>query len=341
MNKIIGLFFSFIFVAIIIIIVNKPNYSPVNIDQILIDESKNLKENQEIIIFDSKNPFNFYDIFNRIDKISTQKVFGILTKPNDYDNFPIIIGVAGSAGWGQHHYKYLNNYVENGFATLSLHSFKSRNVSSTVGSQVAVTIPMIIYDAFMALKELKNHNQIDVNNSAITGWSLGGGVSLFSAWKPIQELISPDLKFSAHLPFYPPCMIMPDDLKFNNVPIHILAGELDDWVPAKACTELVDASNKKGNNLNITIYENAHHSFDREMDVQISSNAYSFTDCRMKIDNNGVVRLLNGFPLSTPSLQKIGLFFCAEKGAHWGGDKVAREKSKLFALEFMQKNLGK
>jgi hypothetical protein len=25
---------------------------------------------------------------------------------------------------------------------------------------------------------------------------------------------------------------MPDELRFNDVPIHILAGELDDWVPA-------------------------------------------------------------------------------------------------------------
>ena len=75
------------------------------------------------------------------------------------------------------------------------------------------------------------------------------------------------------------------------------------------------------------------------MDVILDKKAYSFTDCRMKLTNNGVVRLLNGFPLSSPTLQKIGLSFCAEKGAHWGGNENAREKSKSFALKFMKKHL--
>ena len=62
-------------------------------------------------------------------------------------------------------------------------------------------------------------------------------------------------------------------------------------------------------------------------------------DCRMKLSNDGVVSLLNGFPLSSPSLQKIGLAFCADKGAHWGGNKFARERSSAFAMEFMGKYL--
>jgi hypothetical protein len=75
------------------------------------------------------------------------------------------------------------------------------------------------------------------------------------------------------------------------------------------------------------------------MDVVLDNDAYSFTDCRMKLSNDGVVSLLNGFPLSSPSLQKIGLAFCADKGAHWGGNRNARESSSAFAIEFMKKHL--
>ena len=316
-----------------------PSYSTVDISIALAKAKKTLKANQTIIVFESKNPFNFYDVFHRIEKISDQKVFGILTKPDNSGIFPIIIGVAGSSGWGKHHYGYLERYLDMGFAVFSLHSFKSRNVESTVGDQLTVTIPMMIYDSFRALNKLSEDINIDPNRAGITGWSLGGGVTLFSAWTPIQELISPNLKFSAHLPFYPPCIIMPDELIFNDVPIHILAGELDDWVPAAACEELVHAANIAGNNLDITVYPGSSHSFDRTMDVVLADDAYSFTDCRLKLTEDGVVRTLNGFPLSSPVLQKIGLAFCANKGAHWGGNKYAREHSAIYAKEFMKIHL--
>ena len=316
-----------------------PSYDTIDISAALEKARSALKENQEIIVFESKNPFNFYDVFHKMENITDQQVYGILTKPDVVGIFPIIIGVAGSAGWGEHHYGYLERYLEMDFAVFSLHSFKSRNVESTVGEQLTVTIPMMIHDAFMALKKLSEDDNIDATRAGLTGWSLGGGVTLFAAWSPIQEAISPGLKFAAHLPFYPPCMIMPDELRFNDVPIHILAGELDDWVPAAACEQLVEAANNSGYDIDITIYPGASHSFDRTMEVVLDENAYSFTDCRLKLTENGVVRMLNGFPLSSPTMQKIGLSFCADKGAHWGGNEDAREKSSSFAMEFMKKHL--
>ena len=72
--------------------------------------------------------------------------------------------------------------------------------------------------------------------------------------------------------------------------------------------------------------------------VILDEKAYSFTDCRMKLTDDGIARLLNGFPLSSPTFQKIGLAFCADKGAHWGGNRAARENSAQFAKEFMMRN---
>ena len=75
------------------------------------------------------------------------------------------------------------------------------------------------------------------------------------------------------------------------------------------------------------------------MDVVFDNYAYSFTDCRLKLTKDGVVRTLYGLPLSSPVLQKIALGFCADKGAHWGGNKYARENSSEFAKEFMKIHL--
>ena len=53
--------------------------------------------NQEIITFESANPFSFEEIIVHLDDQDTQEVFGILTLPDNYDTdtkYPLIVGVA-------------------------------------------------------------------------------------------------------------------------------------------------------------------------------------------------------------------------------------------------------
>ena len=98
---------------------------------------------------------------------------------------------------------------------------------------------MMILDSYKALEVLGKDNRIDIDNVAITGWSLGGGVALFSAWEPLIASIGIKERFKAHLAFYPPCLVEMDLIEFSKVPIHILIGEKDDWVTASACEDLV------------------------------------------------------------------------------------------------------
>ena len=138
---------------------------------------------QEIITFKSANPFSLNDIIDNLDNQEEQEVFGKLTIPEDTSNldnkYPLVIGVAGSLGWSDHHYEYLEMYREMGIATFELNSFKSRNITSTVGSQIEVTIASMILDAYRAFEKLASHPRIDKERVSITGWSLGGGVTLF------------------------------------------------------------------------------------------------------------------------------------------------------------------
>ena len=326
---------------LLFLFLHKTKYDTVDISESLKIAISNLKDNQQIVVFDSKNPFNFYDILNNLDNVSNQEVFGVLTYPSiKRDKYPLIMGVAGSLGWSDHHYGYLNRYLDAGIATLALHSFESRGVASTVGEQVSATIPMIVHDAYMALAALSSKDDIDITKVGITGWSLGGGVSLFTAWKPIQEKISPEFQFAAHLPFYPPCIAEPKELEFTGAPIHILIGELDNWVPAAPCVEMIESLKLEDYNANITVYPNSHHSFDRAMDVKTIDHAYSLTDCRLTLSNTGVVRTKDyNFPLSNSTLQKIGLYFCADRGPSLGGNKKARDLSRVFSLKFMEEHL--
>ena len=168
--------------------INSYSYESTDISAAIEKAKVNLNRNQEIVIFDSKNPFNFYDIFKRVHKIEDQQVFGVLSVPktNGKESFPLVVGFAGSKNWSSHHYGYLKRYYENGFATLAIHSFKSRNVESTVGEQASVTTAMMVADAFAAINKVSKDNRIDSSKIGITGWSLGGGVALFTAWRPIS-----------------------------------------------------------------------------------------------------------------------------------------------------------
>ena len=260
---------------------------------------------------------------------------------NSQKKYPLIIGVAGSLGWGEHHYKYLKMYQEMGIATFELNSFKSRGIKSTVGSQTEVTIAAMILDAYKALEILSNHPRIDKKRISITGWSLGGGVTLFSAWLPLKNAINKNLSFASHLAFYPPCFIDPENIEFSQSPIHILIGELDNWTPSQPCYELVEKLKNKAN-IDITIYEDSHHSFDRNSPVIVNEKAYNFTECKFRLTKDGNV-LMNYFniPMSNPFLQKLGLMFCVKRGINFGGNPVSREKSFVFANEFMTKTLLK
>ena len=46
-----------------------------------------------------------------------------------------------------------------------------------------------------------------MDNVAITGWSLGGEVALFSSWEPLIEPIGIKERFRAHLANHLPCLV--------------------------------------------------------------------------------------------------------------------------------------
>ena len=168
---------------------------------------------QEKISFTSANPFSFKDIITDLEGQTPHEVHGFLRLPETTQEgpYPLIIGVAGSLDWAEQHFEYLEMYRQMGIATFEMQSFASRGISSTVGTQVDVTTGMIILDVYRAFEKLAEDPRIDKDRVGITGWSLGGAVTLFSGWLPLKEKINTDLEFAAHLAFYPPCFI--DDHK--------------------------------------------------------------------------------------------------------------------------------
>ena len=299
---------------------------------------------QQTLRFQSANPFSLSDIIGALDLQEKQEVFGQLDFPIDSlhpnKKYPVVLGVAGSRGWQEHHRDYMDRYQAMGFATFELNSFKSREIISTVGSQDEVTIAAIIVDAYRALERLAQHPNVDANRVAITGWSLGGGVTLMSGWLPVKEALSKEYSFAAHLALYPPCFFNPENLSFTTAPMHLLTGASDNWTPAEPCQDLVEklAANTP---IDITVFPNAHHGFDSQEPVHRNENGYSFKDCMFELTANGDI-LMNylGWPMSNPWLQKLGFLFCVERGVDIGGNPDARAQSLAFAQKFMKQTIG-
>ena len=301
------------------------------------------QNSSEQINFTSANPFSFSDIIQSLAQQEAQEVFGQLKFPETEQvlgqKYPLIIGVAGSLGWRDHHYDYLQMYRELGFATFELNSFKSRGITSTVGSQDEVTIAAIVLDAFSAMDELAKHPSIDPEQISITGWSLGGGVALFTAWEPLVNVLGKTNQFSSHLAFYPPCFIEPESLHFVEAPIKIMIGEIDDWTPAAPCRDLVDVLSKQ-TDITLEVFEDAHHGFDSKEEVVFNEKGYSFKNCLFELTQGGDI-LMNylKLPMSSPIMQKLGFLFCVKRGVHIGGNPIAREQAMKSARTFMRAQL--
>ena len=102
---------------------------------------------------------------------------------------------------------------------------------------------------------------------------------------------------------------------------------------------IIDALKMHGHdNVEISQFENAHHSFDRKDTVlQVVDHGYSLVDCRLSLSKNGIVRSRDyGFPLSNSMLQKLWFYFRADRGPTIGGNDEARIKAMRIAKGFMR-----
>ena len=196
------------------------------------------------------------DIILHLDEQEKQTVYGQLTLPVDSLNpqkkYPVILGVAGSLGWREHHRDYLKMYRDLGFATFELNSFKSRGITSTVGSQDQVTIAGIILDAYRALEALSKHPNVKPKSGH---YRLVSEDEFF--WLDAREKRHHQRScICGHLAMYPPCLsilktstLPPPPCTFKSRPITDPGTTLP-----KSSRKLAEKST-----IDITVYPDAHH----------------------------------------------------------------------------------
>ena len=300
----------------------------------------------EKVKYPSKNILGFENLFG--GGLIAQKdieIFGVLHFPDNYNSlkkYPAVVASHGSSNWRAHHLKYLEKMRQAGFIVFAMHPFDSRNVDSTVGNQINVTSETVIYDMAMSLNLLWDDPRIDNAKIYAAGWSLGGTATLFNGWVPLQNSINKSgASFAGYLMWYPGCLALPDLNQWDKDLMQIYIGEEDNWTPPQPCKDLVSDINKQGGNANIEIYPNSFHSFDGPQPLRLIPEAYSWAECKLKLnaDTKKVYDPQNrSLDFSDPKLRRAAYESCAVKGEVMAG---ASPEYKNAAYEHLTELLSK
>jgi dienelactone hydrolase len=300
----------------------------------------------EKVKYPSKNILGFENLFG--GGLNAQKdieIFGVLHFPDNYNSlkkYPAVVASHGSSNWRAHHLKYLEKMRQAGFIVFAMHPFDSRNVDSTVGNQINVTSETVIYDMAMSLNLLWDDPRIDNAKIYAAGWSLGGTATLFNGWVPLQNSINKSgASFAGYLMWYPGCLALPDLNQWDKDLMQIYIGEEDNWTPPQPCKDLVSDINKQGGNANIELYPNSFHSFDGPQPLRLIPEAYSWAECKLKLnaDTKKVYDPQNrSLDFSDPKLRRAAYESCAVKGEVMAG---ASPEYKNAAYEHLTELLSK
>jgi dienelactone hydrolase len=180
---------------------------------------------------------------------------GYLTQPQGNGPFPAIVLLHGCAGVLSNDKQTWPERLSSwGYVVLVVDSFSTRGIHDTCNGLLADRV----YDAYGALEFLSKYNFVDVSRIALMGFSAGGIATLEAVQLGGAERLT-ERKFTAAIAYYPNCSVANGDMA---VPTLILAGELDDFSPAKKCREMIARRSGKGSSVQLNVYEGARHAFD-------------------------------------------------------------------------------
>ena len=206
---------------------------------------------------------------------------GYLYKPADQGRFVVLVmfhGCAGALGKNGaitqrfHDTAKLLNGM--GYGVLLVDSFDprgERQICTVTPKARSIQEEQRWLDAYGAIEYLNTRADVVPGKIGAIGFSHGGtaAVQVMNAELPVKQQGAPG--FAAAIAMYPGCAstlaARPDYVAY--APLLILAGELDDWTPARYCQKLAERSKERGQPVDIEIYPEAYHGFDELSPVKV------------------------------------------------------------------------
>lgn len=191
-------------------------------------------------------------------------ISGELRFPSGTGPFPAVVLAHGCGGIGNAESGWVPVLRAWGYATFVLDSFRGRGLTEVCTNARTLTGVQRIPDAYGVLRILITHPRIDARRVALMGFSHGGILTMGASTAWAKETYAPagQPAFRAFFPFYPSCNTIYTERERVSAPVRIHTGELDDWTPAGPCIQLAEFLRASGQDVTITVYPGAHHSFD-------------------------------------------------------------------------------
>ncbi|MBK8738059.1 MAG: dienelactone hydrolase family protein [Betaproteobacteria bacterium] len=175
-------------------------------------------------------------------------------------------GFRNAAGTPNESYRFwAEHWVRLGLVVLVLDSLTPRGdkeVCTQNARRIRVNVERV-RDAYAGLSYLAGLPEVDPARILLQGWSNGGSVTLnaLSATAPGRRADGP--RFKAAVAYYPGCLPLTRESWRPTAPLLIQSGAADDWTPAQHCEWLAERARANGSPVDIDVYPDAHHSFDR------------------------------------------------------------------------------
>jgi dienelactone hydrolase len=195
-----------------------------------------------------------------------------LYRPAGPGPFPAIVMLHGCSGlWRQddktpapRYDFWAEHFRERGYVALLVDSFGPRGAREicTHKERTILESRDRPQDAHAALRWLGARPDVDAARIHAMGWSNGGTAVLHTLRPdaPGREAGVPG--FRSAVAFYPGCAALSKARYRPTAPLLIQAGGADDWTPARYCRTLAGRAEADGADVQIDVYEGAHHGFD-------------------------------------------------------------------------------
>jgi dienelactone hydrolase len=292
-----------------------------------------------IVTFASVTPKTTGDYLSHYATSEKAVISGDLSLPGNGPRLvPAVIILHGSSGVNRGERVWAQRMNALGYASFVVDSFTGRGIRNTEKDQTQLSMTADIADAYAALRLLATDPRIDKGRIAVMGFSRGGVAALYSSLEPFRQAATVgNLRFAAHIAFYPSCGISYDSAHVDGSPVLMLVGGKDNYTPAAPCIAYADTLRSKGASVTLKEYPDAWHGFDRPTAIHSIPLATSARECHgsYDLDSRTFTMVRDGQTLSGASAVTESKR-CLTTGVTLGGNSEAQTQSPAEVAAFLK-----